>query len=213
MIQGVIAGGYEALVVAQEGSEDRREDAPRDLQARNLSSKDVVCGIAASRRTPYVVAGIEYARSIGARTIFITCTPREEMNLDVDVAICPVVGPEVIMGSTRMKAGTAQKLVLNMITTTTMIRLGKVYENMMVDLQMNSEKLEERSKRTVMIITGVSYEEAERILREAGGHVKTAVVMIRAGVDRETAEKALQEAEGFVRQAIERAKRMKNPVQ
>ncbi len=209
MVQGIIAGGYEALVTAQEGSEDRREDAPRDLQARNLTARDVVCGIAASRRTPYVVAGIEYARSIGAKTLYVTCTPREEMNIEVDVAICPVVGPEVIMGSTRMKAGTAQKLVLNMITTTTMIRMGKVYENMMVDLQMNSQKLEERSKRTVMIITGLSYEEAERVLKEAGGHVKTAVVMVRAGVDRQTAEQALQKADGFVRQAIEIAKQEK----
>ncbi len=209
MIQGIIAGGYEALVVAQEGSEDRREDAARDLKARNLSAKDVVCGIAASRRTPYVVAGIEYARSIGARTLYITCTPREEMNLEVDVAICPVVGPEVIMGSTRMKAGTAQKLVLNMITTTTMIRMGKVYENMMVDLQMNSQKLEERSKRTLMIITGISYEEAEKVLYEAGGHVKTAIVMLRGGVNRELAEEALRRADGFVRQAIEIAKELR----
>ncbi len=209
MIQGVIAGGYEALVVAQEGSEDRREDAPRDLKARRLTARDVVCGIAASRRTPYVVAGIEYARSVGAKTLYITCTPREEMNLDVDVAICPVVGPEVIMGSTRMKAGTAQKLVLNMITTTTMIRMGKVYENMMVDLQMNSQKLEERSKRTLMIITGIGYEEAEKALLAAGGHVKTAIVMIRGGVNRKQAEEALHRAEGFVRRAIEIARRMK----
>jgi len=206
LVQGVIAGGYEALVKAQEGSEDREEDAPRDLMQRNLTSKDFVCGIAASRRTPYVMAGVEYARSIGAKTIYVTCTPRKEMNIEVDVAICPVVGPEIVMGSTRMKSGTAQKLVLNMITTTTMIRLGKVYENMMVDLQMNSQKLEERSKRTVMIITGVNYDEAEKMMKQANGHVKTAVVMIKAGVNRLVAEEALRKADGFVRQAIEIAK-------
>ena len=206
MVQGIIAGGYDALVSAQEGSEDMIENGPRDLQERNLSGKDVVCGIAASRRTPYVVAGVEYAHSIGCKTIYVTCTPREEMNVNVDVAICPVVGPEVVMGSTRMKSGTAQKLVLNMITTTAMIRLGKVYENMMVDLQMNSRKLEERSKRTLMIITGIDYGEAERILLKAGGHVKTAVVMQIAKVDGKIAEKALAKTEGFVRKAIEFAK-------
>jgi len=202
MIQGTIAGGYKALVRAQEGAEDRKEDGARDLQRRGVTSRDVVCGIAASRRTPYVVGAIEWARSIGAKTIYITCNPRSEMNIPVDVAICPVVGPEVIMGSTRMKAGTAQKLILNMITTTAMIRLGKVYGNMMVDLQMNSRKLIERSRRTVMMVTGVSYQEASRVLEKAGGHVKTALVMILANVSREEAERRLQRASGFVRPAI-----------
>lgn len=206
MVQGIIAGGFDALVRAQEGAEDRRNDAERDLNRVKLAEKDVVCGIAASRRTPYVVAGVEHAKSIGCNTIYITCTPREEMNINVDVAICPVVGPEVVMGSTRMKAGTAQKLVLNMITTTSMIRLGKVFENMMVDLQMNSQKLEERSKRTVMIITGLDYKEAEELLKKANGHVKTAVVMNIANVSRSEAEKALNQSDGFVRQAIELAK-------
>ncbi len=205
MVQGIIAGGYDALVRAQEGSEDRSEDAARDLQERNLSVKDVVCGLAASRRTPYVVAGVLYARSLGAKTLFITCTPREELRYEVDVAICPVVGPEVVMGSTRMKAGTAQKLVLNMITTTAMIRMGKIYENMMVDLQMNSKKLEERSKRTIMIVTGIDYDEAEKVLHEAKGHVKTAMVMILAKADRKKAQDALQKANGFVRSAIKLA--------
>jgi len=209
MVQGIIAGGYDALVRAQEGSEDRREDASRDLQQKNLSAKDVVCGIAASRRTPYVIAGVDFARSIGCKTIYVTCTPRSEMNVEVDVAICPVVGPEVVMGSTRMKAGTAQKLVLNMITTSAMIRLGKVYANMMVDLQMNSKKLEERSKRTVMIITGVNYEEAQNLLLKANGHVKAAVVMCLADVDKNLAEEALKESDGFVRQAIEFIKNVK----
>ena len=205
MIQGVIAGGYKALVWAQEGAEDRREDGARDLKERGVTPKDVVMGIAASRRTPYVVGAVEYARSIGAKTLFLTCTPREELNVEVDVAICPVVGPEVIMGSTRMKSGTAQKLVLNMLTTAAMVRLGKVYGNMMVDLQATSQKLVERSRRVVMMVTGVGYEEAERVLREAGGHVKTALVMTLAGVDAPAARELLRRADGFVRRALEMA--------
>lgn len=203
MIQGIIAGGLDALVTAQEGVEDKKERGAIDLMAKGFSAIDVACGIAASRRTPYVIGAIEKAKEIGGKTIYITCTPRSEMKLEVDIAICPVVGPEVIMGSTRMKSGTAQKLVLNMITTTAMIRLGKVYENMMVDLQMNSRKLEERSKRTVMIITGVDYKTAQKVLVEADGHVKTAIVMILKGVTREQAIKRLQASDGFVRSALE----------
>lgn len=202
MIQGIIAGGSAALVQAQEGAEDKKEQGAIDLMKLNFSQKDVACGIAASRRTPYVVGAIEKARETGAKTIYITCTPREEMNLKVDVAICPVVGPEVIMGSTRMKSGTAQKLILNMLTTTAMIRLGKIYGNMMVDLQMTSKKLEERSKRTLMIVTGVDYKTAATVLKEANGHVKTALVMILKGVDREEAQRRLELADGFVRGAI-----------
>ncbi|MFQ6112608.1 MAG: N-acetylmuramic acid 6-phosphate etherase [bacterium] len=202
MIQGIIAGGYEALLRAQEGSEDKAEQAASDLMERGFTKKDVACGIAASRRTPYVIAAIKKAREIGGKTLYITCNPRSELKLQVDVAICPVVGPEVIMGSTRMKAGTATKLVLNMLTTTAMIRMGKVYGNMMVDLQMNSRKLEERSKRTVMMVTGVDYEEASRILKKAGGHVKTALVMILAGVEADEARKRLETSGGFVHGAI-----------
>ncbi|MCR4440167.1 MAG: N-acetylmuramic acid 6-phosphate etherase [bacterium] len=202
MVQGIIAGGYKALVRAQEGAEDRRERGGEDLLRRGFTSKDVACGIAASRRTPYVLGAIEKAREVGGKTLYVTCTPRSELNFPVDVAICPVVGPEVVMGSTRMKAGTATKLVLNMITTTAMIRLGKVYGNMMVDLQMTSRKLEERSKRTVMMVTGVSYDEAEAVLEKAGGHVKTALVMILAGVEADEARRRLERAAGFVRQAV-----------
>ena len=203
MVQGIISGGFQTLIRSQEGVEDRAEQAVRDIVERGVTDRDVVVGIAASRRTPYVIAAIGKAREIGAKTIYVTCTPRSEMNIPVDVAVCPVVGPEVVMGSTRMKAGTAQKLVLNMLTTTAMIRLGKVYGNMMVDLQMTSQKLVERSKRTVMIATGVEYEEATRVLEEAQGHVKTALVMILAGVDREEALRRLERADGFVRKAIE----------
>lgn len=202
MVQGIVAGGYAALTQAQEGAEDRPSDGARDLIGRGFTRNDVACGLAASRRTPYVVGAIEQAQKMGAKTLFITCTPREEMNINVDVAICPVVGPEVVMGSTRMKAGTAEKLVLNMITTTAMIRLGKVYENMMVDLMMTSKKLEERSKRTVMIVTGLDYATAEKYLNEANGHVKTALVMILANVSRSEAERRLKASDGFVRQAL-----------
>lgn len=203
MVQGIIAGGYGALVIAVEGSEDLAENGARDLKERNLTARDVVCGLAASRRTPYVLAAVEYARELGCRTLYVTCTPREEINFQVDAAICPVVGPEVVMGSTRMKAATAQKMVCNMITTTAMIRLGKVYGNMMVDLQMNSKKLQERSKRVVMMVTGVDYDEAARVLEQSGGHVKTAIVMILAGVEAGEARERLRQADGFVRGAIE----------
>jgi N-acetylmuramic acid 6-phosphate etherase len=203
MVQGIIAGGYQALVRAQEGAEDEYEQGKQDLCSRGFSSKDVACGITASRRTPYVIGAIDKAREIGAKTIYVNCNPREEMNVPVDVAICPVVGPEVIMGSTRMKAGTATKLVLNMITTTAMIRLGKVFGNMMVDLQMTSKKIQERSKRIVMMITGVDYRDATEILKKSGGHVKTALVMVLAGVDADEARQRLQVADGFVRKAIQ----------
>lgn len=202
MVQGIIAGGYEALVRSKEGAEDRAEQGARDITERGFTAKDVLCGIAASRRTPYVVGALKKAIDLGAKTIYVTCNPRSKISLPVDVAICPVVGPEVIMGSTRMKAGTATKLVLNMLTTASMIRLGKVYGNMMVDLQMTSRKLEERSKRTVMIVTGVDYDTAAKVLAEADGHVKTALVMILAEVDAQTARNRLQQADGFVRRAI-----------
>lgn len=202
LVQGIIAGGEKALVESQEGSEDMRENGVKDLLARGVSSKDVVCGIAASFRTPYVLAAIDKAREIGCKTIYVTCNPREEIKLDVDIAICPVVGPEVVMGSTRMKAGTATKLVLNMLTTASMIRSGKVYGNMMIDLMMTSKKLEERSKRTVMMVTGIDYESAVTVLKAADGHVKTALVMALADVSAEEARERLKANDGFVRKAL-----------
>ncbi len=203
MVQGLIAGGREAVFQSQEGAEDVEEHGAHALMEAGLEPRDVVCGIAASRRTPYVVGGVKYARSIGCKTLYVTCNPRSEFNLDVDVAMCPVVGPEVVMGSTRMKSGTAQKLVLNMITTASLIRLGKVYENMMVDLQTTNKKLVERSKRTVMTVTGLSYHDAVALLESADGHVKTALVMELAGVDKAEALRRLRSADGFVRKAIE----------
>jgi len=211
MVQGLIAGGEKAMFKAQEGAEDKEENGAGDIDEKEVNDKDVVCGIAASLRTPYVIGAVKRAKERGASTLYVTTNSRAkftspefaELARSVDVAICPEVGPEVVMGSTRMKSGTAQKLVLNMITTTAMIRLGKVYENMMIDLQMTNLKLKERAKRVVMTITGVTYEEAADFLEKAGGHVKTALVMIKASVGYEEAVDRLHAADGFVRAAIE----------
>ncbi len=202
-VRGVIAGGRKALVRAVEGAEDDAGAGWREMESLGVGRGDVVMGIAASRRTPFVVAALEAAGSLGARTIYLTCTPREELTQSVDVSICPVVGPEVIMGSTRMKAGTATKLVLNMITTCSMIRLGKLYENMMVDLMSTSRKLKERSRRTLMIVAGAEYDEACELLKRARGSVKRAIVMLRTGVGLREAKRLLEESDGFVRRAIE----------
>lgn len=204
MVVGVIAGGPKALTRSQEGAEDDAQQAVRDVDSHNVGSRDVVCGLAASRRTPYVVAAVSRAREKGAKTIFITTNPRSSLTLDVDIAICPEVGPEVIMGSTRMKSGTAQKLVLNMLTTASMVKLGKVYENMMVDLQLTNRKLLERAKRIVMQVTGVDYDTATAYLERANGHVKTAIVMIANKMTAEQARECLAQANGFVRRAIGR---------
>jgi N-acetylmuramic acid 6-phosphate etherase len=211
LIVGLIAGGKKAVFRSQEGAEDKTESARRDIKKIGVNRNDVVCGIAASLRTPYVVTAMKEAKNRGAKTIYVTTNPRSvlrrkefaNVRMSIDVAICPDVGPEVIMGSTRMKSGTAQKLVLNMLTTTSMIRLGKVYENMMVDLQMNSRKLEERAKRVLMIATGVPYDVAHEALKKANGHVKTAIVMIKANVSALEAKRRLRRSNGFVRKAIE----------
>ncbi len=202
LVVGLIAGGKNAVFASQEGAEDNEARAAEDLKDVNLTARDVVCGIAASRRTPYVVAAVAFARSVGAKTLYITTNPRSEFDIDVDVAICPEVGPEVLMGSTRMKSGTAQKLTLNMITTTAMVKMGKVFENMMVDLQLTNRKLVERSRRIVMMATGADYPTSEQMLDAAGGHVKTAIVMILAGVTATAAKERLERSGGFVRQAL-----------
>jgi N-acetylmuramic acid 6-phosphate etherase len=211
MVQGIIAGGEKAMFKAQEGAEDKEENGAKDIDGKKITHNDVVCGIAASMRTPYVVGAVKRAKERGAKTLYVTTNPREKFELPeyaelskaVDVKICPFVGPEVIMGSTRMKSGTAQKLVLNMMTTAAMIRMGKVYENMMIDLQMTNLKLKERAKRIVMTITGINYDEAARYLAEAGGHVKSALVMVKAGVSYTDAQKRLKRSDGFVRAAID----------
>jgi N-acetylmuramic acid 6-phosphate etherase len=211
MVQGIIAGGDKAMFYSQEGAEDKEENGARDIDKKKVGMNDVVCGIAASLRTPYVIGAVKRAKQRGARTIYVTTNPRTKFDLpefkdlisSIDVTICPEVGPEIIMGSTRMKSGTAQKLVLNMITTTAMIRLGKVYENMMIDLQMTNLKLRERAKRIVMTITGVSYDEAVNYLTKADFHVKSALVMIKANVSLNEAKVRLKRANGFVRAAID----------
>ncbi len=202
MVQGIIAGGFEALVKAQEGQEDKKDQGAIDLRKKNITSRDVVCGIAASQRTPYVIGALEEARRIGAKTIFIICNPRKVVQVDVDVAICPVPGAEVVMGSTRMKAGSAQKMVLNMLTTTAMIKLGKVYENMMVDLQPNSQKLIERSKKIIMMATDENYKKASYFLKKSQGHVKAAILMALTGQDLDSAEECLERNEGFIKKAL-----------
>jgi len=203
LVQGVIAGGREAVFRSKEGAEDIEEDGAQALREAGVTEQDVVCGIASSGRTPYVIGAVNYARSLGCATLFVSTVPRDELDVEVDVTICPVVGPEVVMGSTRMKSGTAQKLVLNMITTAAMIRMGTVYKNMMVDLQRTSQKLVERANRTVMMVTGVDYETATQTLDQCDGHVKTAIVMLLADVDADEARRRLAAHDGFVRPAIE----------
>ncbi len=202
MVVGRIAGGYEALHTAVEGYEDYEENGAKDVAELNITEKDVVCGIAASRRTPYVIGAIEEGKKRGARTITVVCNPREHLQFDVDVAICPVPGPEVIMGSTRLKAATAQKMVLNMLTSVSMIKLGKVYENMMIDLQQNNLKLVERSKKIIMMAADVDYEEAASCLEQAEGHVKTAIFIALTKSDKEVARKYLEANNGFLKKAL-----------
>jgi N-acetylmuramic acid 6-phosphate etherase len=186
-------------------AEDDPELAARDLQNRGLSSKDVVVGIAASGRTPYVVGALAYAKGLGAVTVALSCNERAVIGAMADHSIEVVVGPEILMGSTRLKAATAQKLVLNMISTTTMVKLGKVYQNLMVDLNANNQKLIERARRIVTMVTGAPYETAKMILDQTGQKVKPAIVMIEAGVTLEEAVEAIDRAGGYVRKAIESA--------
>jgi N-acetylmuramic acid 6-phosphate etherase len=202
MVQGIIAGGFEALFRAQEGSEDIKEQGKSDLLEKNITVNDVICGIAASQRTPYVIGALETAKNLGAKTLFIICNPREVVQVDVDVAICPVPGPEVIMGSTRMKSGSAQKMVLNILTTVAMIKQGKVFENMMIDLQQNSQKLIERSKKIIMLATEKNYEEASHFLEKSKGHVKSAILMAKTGMNLANARSLLDSNDGFIKKAL-----------
>lgn len=201
-IVGLIAGGREAMFVAQEGAEDYEKNGREALQEINLSESDVICGLAASGRTPYVHGALKYASKTGCKTIFVTTVPADQIKIKTDVLIAVPVGPEVIMGSTRMKSATAQKMILNMITTGAMIRRGKVYENVMVDLMLSNQKLEERARRIVMMFSDVSYEKAGKLLKKSGGHVKTALVMALGEVDKKRAETLLNEHDGFIRKAL-----------
>lgn len=203
LVTAIMAGGKQAMFRAQEGAEDNADAGAMDLQNIKLTATDVVVGIAASGRTPYVVGALKYARQLGAATIAVSCNPESAISQQADVAIAPVVGPEVITGSTRMKAGTAQKLVLNMLSTASMIKLGKTYHNYMVDVKTTNDKLLARGTRMVMEITGVSQQQAEQTLVQADHSVKTALYMILAGVDKTQAEADLSAADGFLRRALQ----------
>jgi N-acetylmuramic acid 6-phosphate etherase len=199
LVQGVMAGGFEALLRAQEGAEDVPEDGAREMDDRSVDARDFVLGIAASGTTPFVHGALRRARERGARTGFLLCTyPTEELLQTHDVVIAPLVGPEVVTGSTRMKAGTATKMVLNMISTGAMVRSGKVYGNLMVDLQVTCQKLQDRGERILIETLGVSREEAGRLLDASGGHVKTAIVMSRLSLDAEAARRRLEKAGGSI---------------
>lgn len=203
MVQGIIAGGPLALTRAQEGAEDRPDAAHTDLDAAGVRAGDVVFGIAASGTTPYVSAALTHARALGARTGIVACSPPEPSVVKaVDVAILPITGPEVLTGSTRLKAGTATKLVLNTITTGAMLRIGKAYGNLMVDLQATNNKLRDRAERLLMLTCALSREEAQAALAAADRRVKLAIVMVKLGLPRAAAEAKLAAAGGVIRRLI-----------
>jgi N-acetylmuramic acid 6-phosphate etherase len=201
LIEGLIAGGDRALRHSIEKAEDDPEQGEHDLRQKKLVSRDAVLGIAASGRTPYVLGGLAFARSVGALTVALSCTSDSELARAADIPITPITGPEIITGSTRMRAGTATKLVLNMLSTGVMIRLGYVYGNLMVNVQPTNEKLTDRARRIISAITGLSYDEASRLLNEAGG-VRTAVVMHKRKLSRSEAERELTAAKGRLRIAL-----------
>jgi N-acetylmuramic acid 6-phosphate etherase len=203
LVQGVIAGGYEACHRAVEASEDDRAAGGRDLDARHVSPADAVVGIAASGRTPYTIGALEHARGLGAVTIAVTCVPGSEITRAAEIAIVPVVGPEVLAGSTRMKAGTAQKLVLNMLSTATMIRLGYVTGNRMTNMLPRNSKLRARSIRILVAETGADAPAAEAALDRAGGHLPAALVMIQSGCSPDDARRALDVSQGVVAAAVQ----------
>jgi N-acetylmuramic acid 6-phosphate etherase len=201
-VVGLIAGGKDAFIKAQEGVEDSEEFAIKDLQEINLHANDIVCGIAASGRTPYVIGGLKYARTAGCKTIAIACNLNSEIAKYADYKIEVSPGPEVVTGSTRMKAGTAQKLILNMISTTTMINLGKTYRNLMVDVKTSNAKLEARAKKIIMEATEVDFATAAHYLALANNHVKTAIVMILNNIDAKEAHEKLAQADGIIRKIV-----------
>lgn len=202
-VVGLIAGGKKAMTLAVEGAEDDRALAKNDLKALDLTADDVVVGIAASGRTPYVIGGLEYAQSIGAKTASLACNLGAEISEYADFPIEVDCGPEFLTGSTRLKAGTAQKLILNMISTISMIKIGKVYNNLMVDVRPTNEKLVERSKRIIMQATDCNYELAEQKFAEAGENVKLAIVMILTNCSAKAGLGKLQQADGFVKDTLD----------
>lgn len=203
MVVGLIAGGYDALLRAAEGAEDRTESGAADLRTVDLSASDVVVGIAVSGRTPYVIGALDYARSVGAATVGLTCNPESTIAQMADISIAPLVGPEVVTGSTRLKSGTAQKLVLNMLTTASMVRIGKTFGNLMVDLHASNEKLLARAVRIVMQATDCPAGEAEAALERSGNDVKLAILTTLTGQGVDEARETLARAGGFLRRAID----------
>ncbi|WP_158120352.1 N-acetylmuramic acid 6-phosphate etherase [Vibrio metoecus] len=203
MVIGLIAGGKEAMFTAQEGAEDNATLGAHDLQQIDFSSKDVLVGIAASGRTPYVIGALEYANDLGATSIALSCNPDSPIAEIAQIAISPVVGPEALTGSTRLKSGTAQKLVLNMLTTASMIRLGKSYQNLMVDVRATNRKLIARAVRIVMQATDCQREEAEALLKESHNNAKLAILMHLTGMNYEQATAKLSQSDGFLRRAME----------
>ena len=203
MVIGLIAGGNEAILKAKEGAEDSPELGELDLKGINFKKEDVLVGIAASGRTPYVIGALCYAKKIAATTVSLSCNPNSPIAGLADIAISPIVGPEALTGSTRLKSGTAQKLVLNMLTTASMIRLGKSYQNLMVDVKATNEKLVARAKRIVMQATDCSESEAISTLEQTHHDVKLAILVILTGLDTESAKQRLKEKHGFLRKAVE----------
>ncbi|CAB0150728.1 N-acetylmuramic acid 6-phosphate etherase [Pseudidiomarina piscicola] len=203
LVQGIIAGGEHAIQYAVEGAEDDRAAGVADVKALELSEQDVLVGLSASGRTPYVVAALEYANTINCVSVSVTCNPDSPLMTTAKIGICPVVGAEALTGSTRMKSGTAQKLVLNMLSTASMIRLGKTYENLMVDVNASNEKLRARAIRIVMQATDCERATAEQALKEAKNRAKLAILMILTGTKRGEAEALLDQENGFLRRAVE----------
>lgn len=204
LVQGLIAGGYEAIFKAVEGAEDSKELGRQDLKNISFSAEDVLVGIAASGRTPYVLGCMEYARELGAATISVTCCPGSVLDTFADVGIAPTPGPEVVTGSTRMKSGTAQKLVLNMLSTGAMIKLGKVYSNLMVDVKPSNEKLIQRCRTIVCAATQCDEPTAISALEACGYHPKVAIVMILMGVNTEQAKELLKNADDRIAKVLEK---------
>src|SRR5581483_7955615 len=202
LVQAIMAGGSKAVLRAREGVEDNYEEGARQINRLRASKKDVVIGVSASGMTQFVRGALTKARRAGSKIIFVTCDPSTELQTFVDLTIAPAVGPEVIAGSTRLKAGTATKLVLNMLTTAAMIRTGKTYGNLMVDVQMGSEKLRDRARRIITIVTGLDADAADKLLRRAHWNVKAAIVMQKTGVTHQQAIMRLRRAHDFVRDAI-----------
>ncbi len=202
LVQAIMAGGKGAILRAKEGVEDNYEEGARSINRLRPTKRDVVIGVSASGMTQFVRGALTRARRAGSKIVFVTCDPRTELQTFVDLTIAPAVGPEVIAGSTRLKAGTATKIVLNMLTTASMIRIGKTYGNLMVDVQMGSEKLRDRARRIVMIVTGLEYEAADKLLQRAHWNVKAAIVMQKTGVTYPQSLSKIRKAHDFVRDAI-----------